>query len=374
MVLYSAKDEYDKEYYGYCQVDTNKQALDKLKRQNLKDIKFYSDASVNKDVAYLKNMSQRDLYKRAKKEIKEIIGNKFIDKILSIMTNNLMLSLAFIIFVALFIYCVYIKYIPLAIVSGLIGLFLFFILFLPYILSSNYVKIHKAMNYGKWDEAEKKLNGFGIYGDKSFDDNINLELDTIGAKILAIKSSHHDAISFVEDKYGFIKDLSPIRYLILKASIYYINGEYDKRLEILKSISESYPDNMITLLDYFQAEAIFGNKDKASKMLDKIVYEEMIEYFKPNYDLIQGIIANDKDSSKAFKYFKDAYNKINQFKNNPLMLINLSIISGFYALALFDKNNEKMATDVLHPVWDVLKIHGHKSLLDDIYKKMPYFN
>jgi len=56
------------------------------------------------------------------------------------------------------------------------------------------------------------------------------------------------------------------------------------------------------------------------------------------------------------------------------MLINLSIISGFYALALFDKNNEKMATDVLHPVWDVLKIHGHKSLLDDIYKKMPYFN
>lgn len=370
-VLYSAIDINNNKRYGFCMVNSNAQVLEKLTKEGFINIELYGDAIFSGGRNDKNLFNKKVLEKKAKHEIDMLYGRSlFKHTLFSIQSNENLFSFF----------------------SGLVGLilgvilnntwllsggiivliFVFSLITMAYKMSGNVGQIYESIDYGYWDKAEKFLNNFHNYEKEKLPQYLKVLLDKNRALLLAIRNHPEVALQKVEEKYGFLKDIAPLEYMILISEIYYINGEYKEFLKQMNDIYEQYPDNAISILNITYAETLYGDKDRAKMLLHKVKIEELPIYTLPIVDFTRGLLIQEDNANKKLEYLQKSLMGIEKFKNVPVFPRIIAIIAGYYAIALHDNNYEK-AKNILDPYWGILKIHGNKMLLEDIDRKMPYF-
>ncbi|TQV61446.1 MAG: hypothetical protein FNT15_09810 [Sulfurovum sp.] len=352
-------------------VNSNAQVLEKLTKEGFINIELYGDAIFSGGRNDKNLFNKKVLEKKAKHEIDMLYGRSlFKHTLFSIQSNENLFSFF----------------------SGLVGLilgvilnntwllsggiivliFVFSLITMAYKMSGNVGQIYESIDYGYWDKAEKFLNNFHNYEKEKLPQYLKVLLDKNRALLLAIRNHPEVALQKVEEKYGFLKDIAPLEYMILISEIYYINGEYKEFLKQMNDIYEQYPDNAISILNITYAETLYGDKDRAKMLLHKVKIEELPIYTLPIVDFTRGLLIQEDNANKKLEYLQKSLMGIEKFKNVPVFPRIIAIIAGYYAIALHDNNYEK-AKNILDPYWGILKIHGNKMLLEDIDRKMPYF-
>jgi len=371
-VPYSAVDGNGKLSYGYGQGDSNAEVLQKLKQEGLSEIKLFGDTLTGSERPDLEGMSEQLLASNAKQEINNM--NEI--TLLSHVKFNLSTPLAIgaISFgLLLLVWGIYIDSTILMIIAVIGILWMPFQALLSYTLVSDFNTMHEAFALGDWDEVYKKLNIFHGYEEGTFPQNISIELDKMSAKLLAIESDPKESLAIVEKKYGFMKQLSALSYNLLLLEVNYINGDYEACLKLLHKLAIEYPNDVIFKTDLAYYEAKFGDKKRAKETFYAIVVEELSQFALPYYYLIEALIYQESDLTKALQLLELSVSQFAEYEKNPVAWIPLSFASGHYAVALYDHGEKKRAEYELGNVWSVLRIHGDKPLLDSIYERFPEF-
>lgn len=371
-ILYSATDLENNKRFGYAKANSNREVLTQLQEKNLKNIQLYGDILFTIKREDIDSMDEQEQEKNAKYEVESITNPSLINHIKYGIKSkrNLLIILGglFLIILGLFFEDNWVL-----VIGFFISLSVLILLSLSYIFIYNLNKIHKAMTYGNWDRAEDILNSFYNYKEDTFPKDVKFELDTIAAKLLAINHNPEGALDAVKNKYGLLKNISPLKYQILLADIHAINGNYNEYISAIQEVYELHPHNAVAQLDMALADAYFGDKIKSEHLLNEIHLEELPVYALPIWNQIKGVVLIGQDNMKALDYFKIAFQEIEIFKNNPLMLQRAAILAGYNAIVLFDNNEKEHAKNMLENYWDILKVYGHKYLLEDIYTRLPYF-
>lgn len=371
-ILYSANNEQGERRCGYSKAVSNKQVLTLLKQQGLKNIQLYDDILFGTEREDVILLNEEDKERLAEYEIDTMIKPSFLkfmkygikSKGISLLIlGGLFLTILGLLFNSYWIIGIGI----------IVSIAILILLSLNYVVIRDFNEINKAMTYGNWDRAQQILDTFHNYKEDTLPKDVKFLLDTIAAKLLAINHSPETALETVKDKYGFLKSISSLKYQILIADINAINGNYDEYVNSIRKVYELHPDNAIAQLDMALAEAFFGDKMKSENLLNKINIEELPIFGLPIWNQIQGVVLMGEDNVKALEYFNIAFQEIETFIDNPLMLEKAAMIAGYYSIAAYDNQQKEDAKDMLERYWDIIKVHGHKYLLEDIYTRMPYF-
>lgn len=371
-VLYSAIDINNNKRYGFCMVNSNAQVLEKLTKEGFINIELYGDA-IFSDGRNDKNLfNKKVIEKKAKHEIDMLYGRSlFKHTLFSIQSNENLFS--FFSGLVGLIFGVILNNTWLLGGGIIILIFVFFLITMAYQISGDVGRIYESIDYGYWDKAEKFLNNFHSYEKEKLPQYLKVLLDKNGALLLAIRNHPEVALQKVEEKYGFLKDIAPLEYMILISEIHYINGEYKEFLKQMNDIYEQYPDNAISILNIAYAETLYSDKDRAKMLLHKVKIEELPIYMLPIVDFTRGLLIQEDNADKKLEYLQKSLMGVEKFKNVPVFPRIIAIIAGYYAIALHDNNDYEKAKNILDPYWGILKIHGNKMLLEDIDRKMPYF-
>jgi hypothetical protein len=371
-VIYSAIDIDGKQRYGFCEAANNREVLNRLKDKNFSDIKLYGDAVVALPLSDdIKSLSGIEKERKAKDEIEMLLNPGFKTFFMLQMRD----------FKKIF-------FIPLGIVISLWGFYasslgiilvgLLLVIAVPifwrlaYTLTDNFYKLYTAYYLGEWDKAWDLLESYYVH-EKILPEDVKVHLDTMGAKLLAIDSNSNEAVEKVQHKYGFLKQSSPLKYDILLGEIYAMNGEYDDALKVLQKLYTENKESAVFQLDLLLAEAYLGNKIESNKLLETLNIEELEVFVQPMVDVAYGILSLDEDNNKALHYFEKAIASMKSYRNNIFSLVPLSIAMSYYAIALFDINQKREAKDALEAVWSITAVHGHRSLLEAIFERMPEY-
>jgi len=371
-VIYSALDKNGKRRYGFCEANNNREILKKLKDKTFSDIKLYGDAILSLPLSdEIKSLSDAKKENRAEDEINMILHPGFKTFFMLQMKD----------FKKLFL-------IPLGLVIALCGfyessmwiLILGFLLIvavpvywrLAYTLTDNFHKLYQAYFVGNWDRTWDLLDSYHVH-EKILPEEVKVHLDTMGAKLLAIDSNPDEALEKVEQKYGFLQKSAPLQYDILLSDLYVMNGEYNNALKHLQKLYNENKEGTVFQLDLLLAEASFGNKTQSRKLLETLNREELEVFVQPMVDVAYGILYLDEDNDKALKYLENAINDMNLYRNNIMSAVPLSLAMSYYAVALYDAGQKQDAHDALDAVWSITSVHGHRSLLEAIFERMPEY-
>ena len=371
-VIYSATDNEGKKRYGFCEASNNKEVLEILKTKSFQDIKLYGDAFLAFDKVDEVEKSPSDEEKLAKYELDMTLNPNFKTFFWFMLKNKVWLGLLlFGLFIAL--YGIYSQTTWVMIVGSLIMLSVPIWLWLVYQILNNFIKLYKAYLHGNWEEAEFWLNEFHHYDQKIFPQSFKIQLDLIGAKLLAIHYNPNEALEKVEQKYGFLKTIASIEYELLLSSIHAMNGNYSDCLNQTQVVHDKHKEIALISLDLAIKEVFVGSKEKASTLLNTIHIEELDEFSMPMVYAVHAIIVQEDDTIKALDYFEQYLEKMESISTNINVFELFSIVMGYYAISLHENKQTQEATVTLNGVWNILSIHGHKSLLEEIYKRMPEY-
>jgi len=371
-ILYSALDVQNNKRYGYIEANSNKEVLLLLNKQDFYEINLYGDALFGTQRKDLDHTNAKEQARIAKHDITMML-NPTLLKHMSFGMKNRNNLLFLLLGLVILVIGLFINNTWLITIGSFVSIWIFMNVLLGYVLISDFHELKKAFAYGNWDKAQQKLDTFHNYNENIFPSDFKVQLDKIDAKLLAIKNNPNEALEIVENKYSFLKDISPLQYMILIAEIYALNGEYDEYIKKIQEVYLLHPDNAIAILDLSIAEAYFGDKIKVENLLSNMNENELPIYAIPLVDLLKGIIVKDKNNTEALRYFKTSILKMEVFKSMPEILKNLAIAIGYYSVAAYDDNQKEHANNMLENYWDILKIHGHKYLLEEIYIRMPHF-
>ena len=371
-VLYHALNARNYDEYGFCDASNNKEILKQLKDKNLINIKLYGDAILSLPLSdKIKSLNEQEKSRMAEAEIKMLENPGF-----KTFFMHQMRDLKKLFFIPLGVLILLWGYYESSIWISILGFLL--IISVPifwrlaYTLIDNFHKLYKAYFVGKWDEAWDLLDSYHVH-EKILPEELKVYLDTMGAKLLAIDNSPEVSLAKVQKKYGFLQKSSPLQYDILLSQIYTMNGAYDDALQLLQKLYDENREGAIFQLDLLLAEAYLGNKEKSKMLLETLNREELEVFASLTVDVAYGILSLEEDNDKALHYFENAIDDMKQYKNNMMSIGILSMAMSYYAIALYDANQKQEAHDALDAVWNITSIHGHRSLLESIFKRMPEY-
>ncbi len=371
-VVYSALDTSGNERYGFCEATNNREVLKKLKDKNLTDIKLYGDAVLALPLSdEIKSLIEEEKSSRAENEIKMLLNPGF--KTFFILQMKDFKKMFFIpLGVLIALWGFYESSLWITIVGCLLVIAVPIFWRLAYTLTDNFYKLYQAYFLGEWGKAWELLDSYHVH-EKILPEEIKVHLDTMGAKLLAIDSNPNEALEKVQKKYGFLQKSSPLQYDILMSEIYGMNGEYDNTLKQLQKLYNENKESAVFQLDLLLAEAYLGNKIESRKLLKTLNQEELEVFAQPMANVAYGILYLDEDNDKALHYFENAIEDMKLYKNNMMSAGSLSIAMSYYAIALYDANQKQEAKDTLDVVWSITSVHGHRSLLEAIFERIPEY-
>ena len=371
-VIYSALDTSGNESYGFCEATNNREVLKKLKDKNLSNIKLYGDAVVALPlVDEIKSLTNQEKHSRAKDEIDMQLNPDF--KTFFMIQMRDLKKLFFIpIGLLIVLWGFYASSVWITVLGFLLIISVPIYWRLAYTLTDNFYKLYKAYFFGDWDIAWDLLDSYHVH-EKILPEEVKVHLDTMGAKLLAIDSNPDEALGKVQKKYGFLQKSSPLKYDILLGEIYAMNGEYNDALKQLHKVYNGNKESALFQLDLLLAEAYLGNKTESRKLLEMLNREELETFAQPMVDIAYGILSLDDDNDKSLQYFEKAIDTLNPYRNNIFNLVSLSIAMSYYAIALYDTNQKQEAHEALDAGWGITSVHGHRSLLEAIFERMPEY-
>ena len=371
-VIYSSIDTEGKLRYGFCDASNNKEILEKLKDKNLNDIKLYGDAVVALPLSdEIKFLTEQKKSSRAEEEIKMLLNPGF--KTFFMLQMQDFKKIFFIpLGILITLWGFYKSSLWITIVGCLLVIAVPIFWRLAYTLTDNFHKLYQAYFLGEWDKSWALLDSYHAH-EKILPEELKVHLDTMGAKLLAIDSNPEEALAKVQEKYGFLQKSSPLHYDILLAEIHTINGEYDEALKQLQKYYDENTECALFQLDLLLAEAYLGNKTESRKLLKTLNRKELDYFVQPMVDVAYGILSLEENNDKALQHFENAIDDMKLYKNNIMSVVSLSIAMSYYTIALYDTNQKKEAQDALDAVWSITSVHGHRSLLEAIFERMPEY-
>jgi hypothetical protein len=238
-ILYSAIDKNNKPIYGYDTSKSNQESLAKLKAEGLTQIKFYSDALISEKRVDLEGLSPKALAAQAKHDIEMSLNPSFFKHFLFVFTRGENL-LRLLVGVSIFLVGLYFDNIW---IIGL-GIWLFTFVFLNFVLViiggyrfiTYFHHFYEAISYGEWAKAHKMLNEFYDFQESMLNET-KVHFDTVRGLLLAIENPPNVALQKVEEKYGFLKELSPYSYGMMVANRYLLE-DIHKRASLLQNIDK----------------------------------------------------------------------------------------------------------------------------------------
>ncbi len=368
-VLYSGVDESNKEVNGYIEADDNKDAIKKLEKSGLENIKLHGDASLYAGRDYLDGLSERELAYLAKNEIEM---QKKPLSFFSYMMEKLSSSF---IPIAIGGAITYYGYSNNSYILASFGTIVAFALpfFHVWMYSSmiSYENLVKAVNFGEWEEALKLANSLK-------NNNKIIKLDQLEAYVngvIATKSAKDEDISkalkILENDREFY-DKTPGMYHNKIGSIYMSIGDIKNALFHYK---QGYIEGKSTVMlsDWALIEAMVGDKDIAKKNLENIDATQLPIYALGYLDLIDGIIAyREKRFKEAIEILSKAHQSFSEYSKNPALWSVIALTSAYLALSYDKMNDKESAYSYLSgSILKILKEHAPKGLMSELREHFP---
>ncbi len=373
-VLYSAIDKYGNTKSGFINASSNKEAMQQLKQIGLKKIKFYSDALFSTSRDDLDNFKEKELEEIAKQEIKNQQGSTFKEYAFATLKSSVLPIIAGI----GILYYGYSIQSPILMAFGVI--FATAVVFFK-LWNYSVIKAHdtliRALTLGAWEDIpqmSENLRTMAKQRKKIFPGNVNQDLivqaDTIEASYYAHKKDLQKAIELLEVHREYLDKNQPSLYENKIAQLYYQARMFDKYLLKLKQCN-IIANNDITRADLALAQARFGSVDEAQSLIDEIDESLIPAFASFQLHYIKGLIAYRKERLEdAENALFQAYLQLLKYKNNPLMLEPMAIVTGTLAIVLYD-NKKSQETKMIfdNELIHILKVHGDKYLLDGLKQR-----
>ncbi len=373
-VLYSAIDKYGNTQSGFIDASSNKEAMQQLKQNGLKKIKFYSDALFSTTREDIESLKEKELENIAKREIKNQQGFTFKEYAFETLKSSFLPIMA----------GVGVLYYGYSIHSAIVmALGVIIAIAFPFFKLWNYnvIKAHdgliKAVTIGAWEhipQMSENLRTLSKQRKKIFPGSVNKDLiiqaDTMEAFYYAHKKDIKKAISLLAPHREYLDKKQPSLYENKIAQLYYYAHDFDKFLLKLNQCN-IIANTDITRADLALAYARFGSVDDAQNLIDQIDESLIPDYGTFQISYIKGLIAYRNESlDDAENELFQAYLQLLKYKDNPLMLEPMAIVTGTLAVVLYD-NKKSQETKMLfdNQLIHILKVHGDKYLLDGLKQR-----
>lgn len=367
-VLYTAFNQSGIQESGFIDVNSNKEAVSKLKERGLEDISLHGDAALGFERGELNWLSAWEIKQVAKFEARLQKGGGFFSYFLNVMKSS---SITIAIGAAM-VYYGYTESSAMWISSGVIlaTVFPFFGLW-SYNLVNSHDNLMRAVAFGEWDEVE----GLSLrLREGTKDEDVIIEADTMKAAFYAQKKDMDSAIKMLLPHRDYLDAQSPGVFENKLASLYHIVGEYETYLQKMReSFSKSNQDLM--RVDFAIAEARFGSLEVAQKEIEKVDLEAMAVYALPIVSYVIGLIAYKKgDLEVAKEEFLSAYSGVLEYDQNPAIWTVIAMITGMLAMVMYDTKEEEKAEELLsEAIIKILNVHADKYLLEEFQKRFPNY-
>jgi len=367
LLFFKAIDNNNNEIIGEIEASSNKEALQKIEEQGLRDIELLNDVTFPNGADELKDLNKKSRLKVAKLDAislkKPTLLNSFTRFLI---TNKIDLTLSL-----LFVLAGLFFSIKSLIVIGLIwfmfriGLWIY-----SYKATTLYEQINKEFIFGNW----AKMIGLSNKLLKMVN-NPMLESDLKHKKAQASACKGHldYALSITEEDRDYIQEQALGVYNNRRASIYFYARDYTSSLNELE---ESYKVNpsSITALDLALFNARVGDINYARDVLhNRVNIKEVPIYGNIFYYMIKGKIAYSlKDFNSAKIEYENMMREVDKFIENPLLWEGISIAIAYYTLLLYDIGKKQEGINFLKPgTVQIINTHADDYLRAQLHERYP---
>jgi tetratricopeptide (TPR) repeat protein len=364
-VLYTAVNHQGKEKSGFIDVQSNKEALSKLKNLGLENIVLHGDAAIGVQREDLNWISEKRLNDIATYEVQQQKGLNFFSYLGEVFKSSIPTTL---IGGAIFYYGYSDS--PIWMAAGVIvASFVPFFSLYSYSTMNDFNNLLKASAFGEWERVQELSK---VLKSKNNNIDLTIEADTREAAIFAYKKDMDSAINFILPHREYLSKTTPGMFESKLASLYHMAGKYDKYIENMKKAYEVSKQNSLRC-DWAMAEARLGNLEVARGLIKEIEIESLPSYGMPLMYYTKGVVAYRKGELEyAYEQLSLAYNGFLEYSKNPAVWSALAIIVGMFAIVIHDLNGEQDGSYLLSEAMvDIIKVQADKPLIVELDKRFP---
>ena len=188
------------------------------------------------------------------------------------------------------------------------------------------------------------------------------------AQLLAARNQLEQALELWQSEAGALKDLDYRQGL---AQIYSSAGNHPQLIAEHRKVCAQAGAQEIHRIDLAMSLARFGNAPaEAEELIAGISPQDLSELALVGYHYVRGLTAAQRGRhSQAIHHYGQALEQVEQFQNNPLILIVVAEINGFAAVSLKRLGQAGLAGEIWDQVWPVLKVHRGSDQLEREYAK-----
>lgn len=230
----------------------------------------------------------------------------------------------------------------------------------------NYTSLLSAYALGNWDEALCLLEKLRPH---SFGIEMDFDLDVREACIKAINGNLEEALPGLQHWKNRLDSVYPATYEARLASVYLAGGDVESYLTNQEAAYEISEHSATATIDLALGEAMYRDIDTAENLISALASESFPDQAKWYMAWINGIIALRRNESIAIEHLKGALDGMLSLQKNPAIWSALAVCSGYYALALHQIGETEKASEVVKRIWNVLKVHGSKELIEKLQEK-----
>ena len=364
-ILYSAVDNNGKSKNGFIEAESNAEALEILSSDGYSEIKFHDDGLLSLPRDDLESLSNAELETMANLEVRGRRNLGFGSFMLGVIVVN---KFVILVGVGLVIWGILENSIYLT-AFGTIA-----VLAMPVVSAWNYRVVSKynslliAFAEGRWIEARKLIRSLRKHMKAP---QMEFDLDIREACANSENVSLDATIIILEKWHSKLEETSPGYYESRVAFVYHHFGHYDRCVDLMRNayFNSSLSPTLVT--DLALVEARLGNLNKAKALVETINSETLPVIGFPFLEWIQGLIQKEDASTEANNHFLLAISGLLSLEGGPAIWPSLAVCIGDYAIFSSEKDSKAQAEKLLSTVWDVLKAHGEKPLLEKLTRLYP---
>ncbi len=366
-VLFSAASHDGSEESGYIEAGSNRDALRKLKEMGLKQIRLYSDASIDIDDSVLDMLDEKGLQEVAKEAIegqkKELSDADFMRTLLRSSALPALVGAAMFYYGFMHQGALWMAF------GVIVASFVPFWSLWHYRIARAFESLQKKFVLGEWDEVERigqKLHRMTRRED------VRYEADFKQAYALARTGGFEEAKALLEKHRDFMAQRMPGMY---ENALGQLSLASERYADFLENMQEAYRVGKSDLLhmDWVMAELLLGDVDVAERELGEIEREALPVFAQPIVGFAEGLIAFRREKfEEAAKLLEEANEGLRAFVQNPVLWIPIATVRGVLAMVYHDLGRMEEAEALLdEAVVRILQTHLNPFWYRELATRFP---
>ena len=367
-ILYTATDANGKEVSSFIDTNSNKEAIDLLSEKGFSNIRFQDDAVTAVSRTDLDNLSDSELKRIAKFETSIRTRPSFLTFILEVFRVNKLLVVGGL---CLFLWGIFDSRKYLAIIGLVLSSSMPLLSIWNYRVVSSYDKLLRAYARGQIEVVSRQTE---LLRKHMKQPEMAFDLETRIAAVNARQGDIDEEIERLEEWRIPIDELSPGMNDSRISSVYHLGGEYQKYVDSMREAFFKSSQSPTLILDLALAESRLGEIEKAEMLLKQVKPEELPIHGMPFIDWVEGVIAYRKGNAGSEEKLSSAVTGLLEFSENPAVWPSLAVCIGDYARSITAEPSIDKAKILLYSVWEILRFHGEKDLINQLLRKYPSLN